>query len=294
MSSGLGQINGFLGSAGTGVREVVRSLGVQGLDAGLGCGVGIGYGFGAGLFLKPTATEQLLRQVQGTAGDITRFVQAKLEGVGLQLPGAQSLLSAPSRLRPQPSRWDAATTINHPTLQQTALPPQEGEQIPSSNIFDERHSDTAMGRPPPHASHYPGVSDAGPWAPFNGSHPHLPQPLQWQESSRPAQPQPSVLTVGKGTAPFHGQNGVASRSPLHSPTSLAAQPPPSNDAAAGSGPDPEPTAEEFRALLRHEREITRLRAQNRALRSAVCQLNRRLLICREDDNDDENGRTGLW
>ena len=50
-------------------RRCAGKLGVKGLNAGLGCGVGIGYGFGAGLFLKPSAAEQLLRSVESAAGE---------------------------------------------------------------------------------------------------------------------------------------------------------------------------------------------------------------------------------
>ncbi|KAG2493844.1 hypothetical protein HYH03_008060 [Edaphochlamys debaryana] len=59
--------------------------------------------------------------------------------------------------------------------------------------------------------------------------------------------------------------------------------------AAPAGPQaaspPEPSAEEWRALLRHERQIARLRAENRALRRAVCKLDRRLPICKDASDD---------
>lgn len=70
VSSGLGQVGGLMGGMGTGARAAVRGLGVRGLDAGFGCGVGIGYGVGAGLFLKPSAAQQLGRLVEETAGGL--------------------------------------------------------------------------------------------------------------------------------------------------------------------------------------------------------------------------------
>ena len=65
--------------------------------------------------------------------------------------------------------------------------------------------------------------------------------------------------------------------------------------AAGAGP------EEFRALLRHEQEITRLKAQNRALRRAVCKLDKRCVskgggVSRRDDVRKARGGNGwlVW
>lgn len=78
MSTGLGQVNGVLGGAGSSVRELVRRTGVKGLDAGLGCGVGVGYGFGAGLFLKPSATEYLVQLVKDVTGKSSPFACAQL------------------------------------------------------------------------------------------------------------------------------------------------------------------------------------------------------------------------
>lgn len=67
VSAGLGQLPGFLGTAGT-LRGAVQRLGVKGLDAGIGCGVGVGYGFGAGLMLKPGALEAAGHALQTAAG----------------------------------------------------------------------------------------------------------------------------------------------------------------------------------------------------------------------------------
>ncbi|PNH02216.1 hypothetical protein TSOC_011831 [Tetrabaena socialis] len=72
-------VSGAMGGLGGGVREAVRRLGVRGLDAGLGCGVGVGYGFGAGLFLKPSALEQLARALEGATEYEARSSELNLD-----------------------------------------------------------------------------------------------------------------------------------------------------------------------------------------------------------------------
>jgi len=60
ISAGLAGVSGMMGGAGAAARQIVKGLGVQGLDVGLGCGVGIGYGFGVGLMLRPSVSGHVL------------------------------------------------------------------------------------------------------------------------------------------------------------------------------------------------------------------------------------------
>ncbi|GLC43658.1 hypothetical protein PLESTB_000405500 [Pleodorina starrii] len=260
MSSGLGQVSCFLGGAGTGVREAVRRLGVKGLDAGLGCGVGVGYGFGAGLFLKPSAAEQLARLAEDTAGNLARHTKAKLQQVGLRLqlpegPQQQQFLPASQEdlQLQQPSRGGGGDGARHPTAP-PLVPPQQ-----------------------PHAQS-PGD---GPLGPFSAAAWRTLMPADPGQQQSQQQPQDYLQGTGEGARPQ--PHATASATAL-----------PAADSQPESGASREPSAEEFRALLRHERQIARLRAQNRALRSAVCKLDRRLPLCKEKSDDDGGGESDAW
>ncbi|EFJ49354.1 hypothetical protein VOLCADRAFT_90196 [Volvox carteri f. nagariensis] len=277
MISGISHASGFLGGASAGVRELVRRLGVKGLDAGLGCGVGVGYGFGAGLFLKPSVAEQLSRLVEGAAGNMVHFGQARLQEMGVQLPGGSHLLRNASNTLPQPRYFEGAAA----TGQSPLLSPQGAPQPPGgdSNAGGGRAPDLTLPLSP-QSSPWPGAA-AGPLGPAWDPATQL-DPSQHQQTLQSHGFVQPVLQMELGTSdrlPHAHQDAMppSTQGPVHH-TSIA--PLVSSSTGAGrctgpSGPAREPSAEEFRALLRHERQIARLRAQNRALRSAVCRLDRR-------------------
>lgn len=68
ISAGLAGVSSMMGGAGAAARQVVKGLGVRGLDVGLGCGVGVGYGFGVGLMLRPSALDHAIAAGSGMLG----------------------------------------------------------------------------------------------------------------------------------------------------------------------------------------------------------------------------------
>ncbi|KXZ48436.1 hypothetical protein GPECTOR_28g846 [Gonium pectorale] len=244
VSSGLGQLSGQLGDVGSQVRGAVQRLGVRGLDAGVGCGVGLGYGYGAGLFIKPSAAEQVLRLVERTAGGLTQQVQSKLQEAGIQLPSAF-----------QP------TTNNRPT----GVP----GQLPVTSFLPH----------PPAPVSLQGVSQHG------GQEQQQQQPSEghrngavWEAGVSREAPTPAGAQAPADAAGERGEDDGAPEAPGSR-----------RGGRRGPAERPEPSAEEFRALLRHERRIARLRAENRELRKAVCSLNRRLPICRQRSDEESDG-----
>lgn len=80
VSSSLGGVSGWLGSAHASARAAAHGLGVPGLDVGAGCGVLAGYYFGAGLMIKPSVVQQVTQATTQLAGGSLREV---LNGSGV-------------------------------------------------------------------------------------------------------------------------------------------------------------------------------------------------------------------
>lgn len=80
ISSSLGGVSSWLGSAHASARAAARGLGVPGLDVGAGCGVLAGYYVGAGLMLKPSVVQQVKQATTQLAGGSLREV---LDGSGV-------------------------------------------------------------------------------------------------------------------------------------------------------------------------------------------------------------------
>ncbi|KAG2422736.1 hypothetical protein HXX76_015822 [Chlamydomonas incerta] len=278
MSAGLGQVSGMLGGAGSWAQSAAGRLGVKGLTSGLGCGVGIGYGFGAGLFLKPSAAEQLVRSVESAAGSLMRQAQAKLQESGIKLPGAVGHAAAgheqlhqqqPGPLGPhsQPASshgpgagagagtsasagWDTVARSYHQAQ-------QGGDAGTGAAAVSQPDVSALSGLLSPALAG--GLRNGLGMGPAPAAPPG------------PAAARAGTAGAGPGTSGYFPGDGGSSGSRSSS----------TGGGAAGAGP------EEFRALLRHEHEIARLKAQNRALRRAVCKLDKRLPICREPITEDD-------
>ncbi|PNW73167.1 hypothetical protein CHLRE_14g621475v5 [Chlamydomonas reinhardtii] len=275
MSAGLGQVSGALGGAGAWVQAAAGKLGVKGLNAGLGCGVGIGYGFGAGLFLKPSAAEQLLRSVESAAGSLMRQAQSKLQEAGIQLPGAAQPAAGSHLQQQQPGVSASAPSPQGPGAEAgvgagTGTLSSAGWDTAAQTHHQAQHgSESGLGAPGPSRPDASALSGLLSPALAGG----LRSGLGFGDLG-PAAPQgPGTPAAG---APSAGTSGYLRGSSTGGSGGGAI-----GGGAAGAGP------EEFRALLRHEQEITRLKAQNRALRRAVCKLDKRLPICREPITEDD-------
>ncbi|KAG2447477.1 hypothetical protein HYH02_007405 [Chlamydomonas schloesseri] len=274
VSAGLGQVSGVLGGAGSWAQSAAGKLGIKGLSAGLGCGVGIGYGFGAGLFLKPSAAEQLARAVESAVGGLVRQAQSKLQEAGIQLPGSAAAATAghalqqPQQQTPPPGMSAAATAPQGWGHAAGAAPGAGWDPAAQS----QHGGEAALGAAPPSR---PDASTAlsGLLAPALGGGLRNGLGLAPGAGSVPA----SAAGTGAGAGAsghFQGTGGSSAAG---------------GGAASGGGASSAASAspEEFRALLRHEREIARLKSQNRALRRAVCKLDKRLPICREPTSEDD-------
>ena len=87
---------------------------------------------------------------------------------------------------------------------------------------------------------------------------------------------------GIGAAQLNGQHLQVPGS-VDGPRAAATEPGHGGTAAGGAAAPavaPPADSEVYRTLLRHEAEIARLRRQNRALKQAVCKLDKRLPLCK--------------
>ncbi|GFR50499.1 hypothetical protein Agub_g12764 [Astrephomene gubernaculifera] len=308
VSSGLSQFSQLFGGLGSGARDAVQGLGVKGLDAGLGCGVGVGYGFGAGLFLKPSAAEKLMRLLDSTVGHVARQVQARLSTAGVLLP--------PPYPHPPPTTHPAYSSPQPPLLSPqpppatsysaTPLAPSGSTVGPPAALAQDHpqhhHLPLQQQHQHQHQQHHPQHQHQpeSPWPPASPLSPHCAPPAAAPAPSQPQQPPP--LHRRHGAHP--GRPPAPAAAAACSPAEAASEGAVAGGSGGGSGGGGGDVAaarsgagwqagssEELRALLRHERQLARLRARNRALRQAVCSLDRRLPVCQEpsDSWGDSDG-----